>query len=212
MLSLILFLVISSFSYGKNIFQRIKYLVISILLLLLLWGIMPIKSQNRFETIWMPEAGPVSAQSSAQGRVTGLAAGITMFERFPITGVGIGNFIAYRVQHVDGIPLQSHSLYGQLLGETGFIGFSAFFLMILAIFATIAKVNLLAKKQVDPTLDILKRLTLACRDSLILLFFSGLFGHNLLRFNWLWIAAFCSLALFFTKQHMKDLKANETLV
>lgn len=207
MVGLVLFVVLVSFSSGTDILKKLKYILIGILLLLMLWVITPLKLQNRFQTIWKPEAGPATAQTSAHGRIAGLNAGITMFERFPITGVGIGNFIEYRVLHVDGIPLQAHNLYGQVLGETGFMGFSTFFLMVFVIFLTIRKVRVITRNRSDPTLDILSRLTLACRDSLILLFFAGLFGHNLLRFNWLWTAAFCSLALVFTKQHIEDLKA-----
>ena len=87
--------------------------------------------KNRFKSIWDPTAGPMSAHVSALGRMQGLEAGITMFKRFPFTGVGINNFIEYRVSHIDGIPLNAHNLYGQILGEVGFMGAFSFSLMVL---------------------------------------------------------------------------------
>ena len=206
MLSFILFVALGSFSLGKDIGKKLGYIVLSILLLLTLWNITPLEQKNRFKTIWDPETGPVSAYTSAQGRIEGLKVGITMFNRFPVTGVGIGNFIEYRVSHIDGIPLQAHSLYGQILGETGLIGIFSFSLMVLVMFVTIHKVKVIAMIKSDPKLEILSKFVLACRSSLILLFFTGLSGHNLYRFNWLWIAAFSTLALIFSKQRLQDLK------
>jgi O-antigen ligase len=206
MVSLILFVLVVDFSFAKGIFKKLKYILIGFILLLTLWVMMPLESKNRFRTIWSPEAGPISAQSSAEGRIEGLKAGITMFKRFPITGVGIGSFIEYRASNIDNVSLEAHNLYGQVLGETGLIGFFCFFSMVFMIFITTRKVRVITRGYSDQTLDILSRLALACRDSLLLLLFAGLFGHNLVRYNWLLIAAFSSLALIFTKQCIEDLK------
>jgi O-antigen ligase len=120
-----------------------------------------------------------------------------MFERFPISGVGIGNFIPYRVSNVDGIPLNAHNLYGQVIGETGVIGGLTFFIMVIVTIQSCGKIRIRARNIDDPKLTVLSGLALACRNAVILLAFEGLFGHNLLRFNWLWLAAFSALALQF---------------
>jgi O-antigen ligase len=208
MLSFILFVVIVSFSWYKGIAKKLGYIFLSILLLLTLWSILPFEQKNRFESIWNPEKGPISAHTSAQGRVEGFKAGMTMFKRFPLTGIGPDNFIKYRVSHVDGIPLNAHSLYGQILGEIGLVGVFPFSLMVFVMFVNIRKVRVITRIKSDPNLNVLSNFILACHSSLILLLFLGLFGHNLYRFNWLWIAAFSSLALIFAKQRLQDLEAD----
>src|SRR5207244_897500 len=88
-------------------------------------------SRNRLRTVWDPDAGPANATTSAYGRVEGLRAGLAMIQRYPLTGVGIGNFIPYRVAHLDGVSLLAHNLAGQTLGETGLLGAAAFTGMVL---------------------------------------------------------------------------------
>ena len=44
---------------------------------------------------------------------------------------------------------------------------------------------------------VLSEFGIAVRNSMIVLAFTGLFGHNIYRFNWLWLAAFCTLAVEF---------------
>ena len=204
MLSLILFVVLVGLFWFKGISKKVLSVFLGILLLLTIWTVMPSEHKDRFRTIWNPEAGPISAHFSAKGRIEGLKAGLTMFERYPITGVGVGNFVEYRAAYIDNVKLEAHSLYGQILGETGFIGFLCFFAMVFVLFIDIRKVKVIAKSYSDPTLGVLSWLALACRDSLILLFFTGLFGHNLVRFNWLFIAALSSLALVFAKQRIEN--------
>jgi hypothetical protein len=200
MLGFVLFLFLVSVLRGQRIGKKIGFLFLSIFLISVLWTAMPSEQKNRMRTIWDPTAGPKTAQISAHGRIEGLLAGVEMFERFPLSGVGIGNFKLYRWRHLDGIWLQPHNLLGELLGETGLIGFGAFFLMVMSTFTNIRKVRTLAHKHSDQTIDLLSRLCLACKELIILLFFFGLTGHNLTRFNWLWLAAFVLLALTFVDQ------------
>ena len=42
-------------------------------------------------------------------------AGLGMFSRYPMVGIGPGNFVAYRVKNLDGIPLEAHNLAGQIM-------------------------------------------------------------------------------------------------
>lgn len=187
MLSVILVMTLTTFG-KRGIGRKLAFVLLGVMALVSIWFIMPEDSKNRFQSIWDPTAGPQSAQVSAQGRIEGLKAGMKMFERSPLTGVGIGNFIVYRVKYVDGIALNPHNLAGQLLGETGLLGAGAFLMIILVALLNYLKVRALSKRCQD--LKDLSDLVLACRNGIIILLFEGLFGHNGYRYQWLWMAAF----------------------
>ena len=101
-----------------------------VVFLALLWFTMSDEARNRLRTVWDPDAGPANATTSAHGRVEGLHAGLAMAQKYPLAGVGMGNFIPYRVAHLDGVGLLAHNLPGQVLGEAGLVGFAAFFLLV----------------------------------------------------------------------------------
>jgi len=194
MLCGILFVLLAALQ-GAGFLRKLKYLLMGGVLLIVIWFLMPEKMQNRFRTIWDPEAGPANAQASAEGRIAGFWAGIEMFRRFPVLGVGIGNFVEYRARFVDGVPLQSHNLFGQVLGEMGLLGALAFLLMIGTTLANSSRIRRAARGSTSGTLHVLSELAVASRSAVLILLFDGLFGHNLYRFNWLWLAAFNVLAL-----------------
>jgi len=198
MLGFVLFVLAVGHFSGK-LSTKLYGAVGGILLIGVIWLIIPEENRGRVRTIWAPETGPASAWASAYGRVEGLLASLVMFERFPVTGVGVGNFIPYRVANVDGIELQPHNLYGQVLAETGLVGTVAFLLLIGPTLANCRKTRRLARAKPDPVLRLLSPLAGACLISLLLLLFFGLFGHNLLRFHWLWIAAFGLLCRMFAE-------------
>ena len=203
MLSMILFVALVIIG-RKGVFRKSAYFLLGGLMLLTIWHLAPEDNRERFMTIWNPEAGPENARVSADGRIEGYKAGMIMFDRFPITGVGVGNFITYRVVYVDGIALEAHNLAGELLGETGVVGGISFALMVLVTLVNCYKVRTIARKnRFDPAIGVLSGLGKACRNAVILLAFEGLFGHNLLRFNWLWLAAFSILALQSARMSMK---------
>jgi len=204
MVSFVLFVILVTFR-GRGIGRKLIYILLGMILLVTLWFALPQEKKDRFRTIWDPESGPASAQVSAEGREEGFKAGMIMFERFPLTGVGIGKFIPYRVRYLDGIPLNAHNLAGQVLGETGIVGGGAFLLMIMVTLINCYKLRALAKKsRSDKSLEMFSNLGLACRDAIILLLFEGIFAHNALRYNWLWLAAFSTSALYFARHIVKQ--------
>ena len=194
MLSFVLFILLNMFR-SKNLSKKITCALLGAFILAVIWQVMPNESKGRFRTIWAPEEGPANAYSSAMGRVAGFWCGIDMFKRFPFSGVGIGNFVEYRVRRLDGVPLNAHNLLGQALGETGLIGSVTFFIMVLVTLSNYRGINNIKRNYNDSRIEVLSNFTIACRNSLILLAFDGLFGNNMLRFNWLWLAAFGVLAL-----------------
>lgn len=183
----------------RNIKYVLSRLAVGLLILTVLWCLMPESSRGRFQNIWDPEAGPhaESAHASAEGRIIGLQQGIEMFQRFPITGVGLGNFIDYRVRNLDGVPLVAHNTIGGILGETGLVGGLAFLVFVSGVFVNCARTKRLAER--TPTVDTqwMERLAVACRNSMILILFVGMFGDMQGRAQLYWIAAFCSLAWTF---------------
>jgi len=150
-------------------------------------------------TIWDPTLNE-SAEASKQARVQGFHAAMEIFRRFPAAGVGPGNFLLYRNRYVDGGIYEPHNLVAEMLAETGLVGSTAFVFMVVTTLINGRRVRRAAAGQLEPTVQVLDHLVVACRDSMILLFVGGMAGGNFYRFNWLWLAAFCSLAVEFTEQ------------
>jgi len=198
MLGFVLFIFLSA-TAGKPFRRILPAVVVGGVLLAGVWGVMPEENKNRLRTVWDPAAGPANAQESTQGRIEGFKAGLEMFRRHPLAGVGIGSFVPYRLAHVDNVPLRAHNMVGELLGETGLIGCGAFILFVSGVFVNCRATNRLAGQYCHPAVDMLSELAITWRNTIWLLLFMGLSGHNLLRFNWLWAAAFVLLCRMFSE-------------
>lgn len=185
---------------GQTVTRKVGYLFTGMAFLGCVWFVLPEDTQGRYRTIWDPESGPAAAQVSAEGREVGFWAGMEMFHQFPLTGVGIGNFVDYRTKYVDGVPLQAHNLPGQLLGETGTLGALGFLLLITGILLNCRRIKSAARGSDVAMQKVLFEFAIAAQTSVVLLLFTGLFGHNVYRFNWLWLAAFCLLAAEFHRR------------
>jgi hypothetical protein len=196
MLTGVVFIAILAFR-GKGWGKKLLVSLGGVLFMAAVWFTMSDEAKNRLRTVWDPEAGPANATTSAYGRVEGLRAGLVMVERYPFAGVGMGNFIPYRVAYIDGVSLLAHNLAGQVLGETGLLGCGAFLFMIFVTYWSCRRIRKLAGRSTEPLPLALSGFAMACENVILLLLFEGLFLHNMTRFNWLWLAAFASHALFF---------------
>ncbi len=150
---------------------------------------LPESLQTRLLTIWDPSVGPRNAQESGQGRIEGFFTGLRLWQEYPLTGVGPG---AWRP--ASGSRLESHNLYGQLVGELGTLGLIAFLSMLTAFVMNVRAVRRLeplAPYLADPLPLWLGR---AVGMAIVLLLVLGVFGHNLFRYNWLWYAGFLLIA------------------
>jgi len=196
---------------GRGIATKVGYGLAALALIGVLWVVAPPQTKKRLETIWNPSAGPANAYESAMGRVNGLKLGILIFRRFPLLGVGPGNFIPYRIRHVDGGIWDPHNLLGQSLSEIGLLGTLAFAALVLVALGNAQRAIRLGPRCRDPRAVVPWRLALAARETLILLIFDGLFGHNLLRFTWLWAAGFALMALLQLRDMMRQERAAERL-
>jgi len=168
---------------------------IAIGLLLLIFVLAPTEQRDRLRTLWNPAAGPANARESASGRWQGFLAAMEMLRARPLTGIGLGNFVPYRVAYIDGVALVAHNLPGQILGETGWLGAAAFAWLVAVSWWNTSQLRRVARD--DFEWRAYDRLAVAIRLTILLSLLFGLSLHNGLRYNWLWMAAFAQLACEF---------------
>jgi O-antigen ligase len=141
--------------------------------------------QDRFLTIIDSSRGPENAQVSAEGRLTGLLDGFKLWERSPIVGVGPGGFGL-----ASGRGYNAHNVYGQVLGEMGTLGAVAFISLLLAFLANAWEARRLGRR-LGPAEDAFPaEVSRAVSRTVLLLLLLGCAGHNLYRYNWIWLAGF----------------------
>ncbi len=151
---------------------------------------LPDSLQTRFETIINPEVGPANARESGQGRLIGFFTGLDLWARSPFTGVGPG---AWRP--ATGSKIESHNLYGQLLGETGSAGAVGFLAIVGCYWVNLRAIKRMrAAAPPEEQNDLVFTLPRAIGVALFLLLFLGAVGHNLFRFTWLWFGGFLIIA------------------
>jgi hypothetical protein len=150
---------------------------------------LPESLQTRFETIINPDVGPENAKVSGQGRVEGLIKGWELLQKYPLTGCGPGVW-----RKATGSEIESHNLYGQLMGELGIVGVVAFGTLVAGFALAIRNFRRRCRDFADGDGKFMFHLTTALATALVLLLLEGLFGHNLLRFTWLWYVGFLVIA------------------
>jgi O-antigen ligase len=152
---------------------------------------LPASLQTRFETIINPEVGPANAQESGEGRIKGLTTGLQLWASNPLSGIGPG---AWRPATHS--KIESHNLYGQLLGETGTLGLLAFLAILYCSWKNLRAVRRVRRDAPEWEDDLVFTLPRAVGVALFLLLFMGNFGHNLFRFTWLWYGGFLIIARY----------------
>ncbi len=208
MLGFVVFILLTGLR-GRQFKKKLIYLMSGVIVLAIVWNFTPDQNKNRFRTIWDSKAGPSSAQASADGRIEGFWAGIKMFQKYPVCGVGIGNFNQYRIHFIDGVNLASHNLIGQVLGQTGVIGGLTFLLLIFTILLTTHKTSSLFLRNTNQQTNLFITLSIAIRNSVLLLLVGGMFGHNLYRYNWLWLVVFATLNFEFAQLYFSNRETTE---
>ena len=168
-----------------------------------LWGALPDSLQTRFETIVNPEVGPANARESAQNRLEGLEIGLNLWSQYPATGCGPG---AWKV--ATGRKIESHNLFGQLLGETGTIGAVAFAGILLGFWLNLRRIWRLYREHPEWGRDFLYHVSTAIGMALFLLLFEGNFGHNLFRYSWLWYGGFLIITRHCVEQRLQTEEAH----
>lgn len=129
---------------------------------------------------------------SIVARLLGLTHGIEMLKRGNILGVGPGCFLFARGKYFH-YTMESHNIYGQVIGDLGIPGTIAWFYLIRQIFR-----NLIAVKKRLKSLsmenDFLYKLALGIQISLIVRLAISMASHGLYNFYW-YVMAAISIAL-----------------
>ena len=182
--------------------KPIRLAVLACILIVGLFVVAPEAQRNRLRTLWNPDIGPANARESAGGRWQGLLAALDMVQARPLSGVGLGNFVAYRVSYLDGVGLLAHNLPGQLLGEMGWVGAVCFAWFLLVLWRN-------SRRLQQSTAGVFElrhfwQFAMMSQLTILLLLFFGLSLHNALRYNWLWLAAFVTLASEFAADELQQ--------
>ena len=170
--------------------RRVTFLAVGTVLACGAFAALPDYLQTRFETIINPEVGPANAQVSGQGRIEGLLKGFELLGKYPISGCGPGVW-----RKATGSEIESHNLYGQLMGELGGVGIVAFAAMVGLFIAALVRFRRHCRPLGSDDGRFMFQLTGALGMALALLFLEGNFGHNLFRFTWLWYIGFLVIAM-----------------
>jgi len=152
--------------------------------------VMPGYLQERFLTLVDPSYGPKNAELSAGGRLGGLLNGMELWNRNPIVGFGPGSFA-----YATGGEFNSHNVYGQVLGEMGTVGVVVFAGVLLCFLANWLETYMVYRRHRQWPRDFLYLTSRSVMVCVLMLLFLGWAGHNLYRYQWLWLAAFQAVAL-----------------
>ncbi|MCH2181117.1 MAG: O-antigen ligase family protein [Mariniblastus sp.] len=178
-------------------YSRFRWQILPLLILpVLAWGLLPDDLKDRYRTIIDPSVGPANAQRSADSRVDFFWAATKIWNRQPVFGVGPNGF-----KNASGTGRSPHSLYAQVISDLGSVGVIA----VGTLLACFGFNYWQARKIYDSTDDdpwskFHFYVVVACSIAVLQLLLLGFAGHNLLRFTWIWYAAFSALGLKFLSQ------------
>jgi O-antigen ligase len=182
--------------------KRMRLLILLAVVAPLIWFALPAQLQKRFESIIHPEAGTVGARMSAEGRIEGFLTGLELWQKYPLTGCGPGAW-----QPATETKLESHNLYGQVLGELGTLGTLAFAGFLLGCWSNIRRIRQLHQITGAGEGDWCFHLSQSIAMALILMLLLGFFGHSLFRFNWMWYGGFLMIARYCMEQRWRTLQS-----
>lgn len=133
-------------------------------------------------------------ESSTVGRVEGYRVAWRMFLENPLTGVGPGNWSAYRMRRVDGETLMPHNLAGQVIATYGLAGALPFVGFLAAAVALALRTRRRTRASDVPWDRAVADLALVVPFTLLLLLVSGLGAHNVERLPWYLMPALLCVA------------------
>jgi O-antigen ligase len=148
---------------------------------------------------------------ATKGRLIGLVHGIEMVRvKGHILGVGPGCFMLARGRYF-GYTMESHNIYGQVIGDLGIPGTIVWILLIRQIF-----LNIVASKKRLKALSLehhfLYKLSIGIQTSLLVRLFVSLASHGLYYFYW-YVMAALSIAVLKIAENMPDnLDRNESQI
>lgn len=196
--------------------KNFKILILFSLLFLIILLVLPEGLKHRyFDLISDKEAETQNetasdkiARDSALSRLEGLQDGWELFLKRPVFGYGPGSSAIARSEINEVIakrddPLELHSLYGQVLSETGFIGTFLFLLIIIIYLYQLYSMKDIQKIDLEDLIDI-NNYKLLLQNFILLVLFYGFFSHTLYRYYWLLLFACHGAFIDIVNQKYKD--------
>jgi O-antigen ligase len=214
MLGIFLYIVLNTYSRGAYLVLAIDAVLLLFILrkhynpilifasigaVILLLPFLPTTYRDRFMSLFgvTTESG-IYQDTSLRGRSSEMLTGLAMFAEHPILGVGTANYPTNYQRYAQLIGLEfraqardPHSLYVQILAETGILGAVAFFGMIFFLFDSLNK-TCRAIEQSGRLQDWLPWIS-AIRLALLSYLLTSIFLHNA-YFRYFWILVAMALA------------------
>ena len=159
----------------------------------------------------------IGEDEAVQGRLTKMQAGLEMFKENPFLGVGIGNYQsnywefagdfgfepdATEVEGVEG-ERDAHSLYIEIMAETGLFGIASFMLYLGFLLVDTYKALIISRDRLDDTRW--RYWVAPILFPMIAYMVSGIFLHGVV-FRWFWIIG----ALALSAIHLTELRYKNT--
>jgi O-antigen ligase len=182
-------LVIAAF-YTLRSENRMLTLIGSLAIAILLWSWMPPEYRVRYLTVQEYAEG-AKLDDSNQFRLQVWAAGWQIFLKYPIVGVGAGQFkTAYGVIYLAGRHMawmQPHNLLLEIACELGLVGVGVFGIFLLQLLRGI-KVAL--QQKANPQAKLNYQMALACSVMFVGVAILSIVGHTLYRPYWYLLGGF----------------------
>ncbi|MDR3108549.1 MAG: O-antigen ligase family protein [Planctomycetaceae bacterium] len=183
--------------------HRLKAIPVVIILAPIAWLVIPDELKERYLSLLGSSDELKAGDAGIAGRTAGFWDGLRNFQTSPIWGIGLdcSHFIT---------GFATHNLYGQVIGETGIAGITAFLFLLAAVTGNQLQVmnnykELKAIGREEEALYAYRVSTATCMCYALLLF-NGLASHNLDRYNLLWFGAFQGIALAILDEKMRKIK------
>jgi putative inorganic carbon (HCO3(-)) transporter len=210
MLGLFLYIILNTYSRGAYLVLAVdavlmlflfrKYfnpmiLIAGVTILILVIPLVPPTYRERFTSLFVVTSeNGIYEDTSLRGRSSEMLTGLAMFVEHPILGVGAGNYPAeyQRYAQIIGIEFRAeerdpHSLYVQLLAETGILGTIAFLVMIYFLFDALNKACRALEQ--SPHLAHWLPWISSYRFAILSYLLTSIFLHNAyIRYLWIFIA------------------------
>jgi O-antigen ligase len=210
MLGIALYIVLNTYSRGAylvltadallilTMFRRRFNPVILIagaIALILLIPFLPATYRDRFTSLFVvAENNGIYQDTSLRGRSSEMLTGLAMFSEHPILGVGVGNYKPNYQRYAQQVGIEfraeardPHSLYVQLLAETGILGTLAFLGMMFFLFDALNKACQAVER--SPHLADWLPWISAFRFAILSYLMTSIFLHNAyIRYLWIFVA------------------------
>lgn len=209
-LGIFLYIVLNTYSRGAYLVLAIDIVLLLFILrkhynpmlilacigaLILLLPFLPVTYQDRFVSLFVvtQESG-IYEDTSLRGRSSEMLTGLAMFAEHPFLGVGMANYPINYQRYAQAIGLEfraearePHSLYVQILAETGIVGAIAFLGLIFFLFDALNKTCREIEKY--PRLQDWLPWVSSIRLALLSYLMTSMFLHNAyIRYFWILVA------------------------